>query len=58
MGEKNTHHAIVETISGLLDTEASDGGRVAVGHRAGILAQRAPQHRRRCAAVATTSKSG
>ena len=30
MAEKKSSHVIVETISGLLDTEASDGGRVAV----------------------------
>lgn len=30
MAEKNARHAIVETISGLLDTEAVDGNKVAV----------------------------
>jgi diaminopimelate epimerase len=30
MAEKGSHHAIVETISGLLDTEAIDGNKVAV----------------------------
>ena len=30
MGEKNTNHAIVETISGLLDTESVGNGRIAV----------------------------
>ncbi len=30
MAEKGVHHAIVQTISGLLDTEAVDGGRIAV----------------------------
>lgn len=30
MAEKGSHHAIVETISGLLDTEAVDGNKVAV----------------------------
>ena len=30
MAEKNSRHAIVETISGLLDTEAVDGNKVAV----------------------------
>jgi diaminopimelate epimerase len=30
MAEKAAHHAIVETISGLLDTEAAEGGRIAV----------------------------
>src|SRR5262245_42659992 len=30
MAEKSTRHVIVETISGLLDTEAADGGRIAV----------------------------
>jgi diaminopimelate epimerase len=30
MAEKNSHHAIVETISGLLDTEAVEGGLVSV----------------------------
>ncbi|MEZ5834085.1 MAG: diaminopimelate epimerase, partial [Dongiaceae bacterium] len=30
MAEKATRHVIVETISGLLDTEAAEGGRIAV----------------------------
>jgi diaminopimelate epimerase len=30
MAEKSSRHVIVETISGLLDTEAADGGRIAV----------------------------
>ncbi len=30
MAEKGVHHAIVQTISGLLDTEAVDGDRIAV----------------------------
>ncbi len=30
MAEKASRHVIVETVSGLLDTEAADGGRVAV----------------------------